>query len=75
MMHFNWFTRKGIVYWPASIGGWIIFIMAAVYVVYLFIDIDKRSHSGSDTLINWVFNCLIVGVVYSVIGFLTEKRN
>jgi len=75
MMHFNWFTRKGFIYWPASIVGWIIFMLAAAYAVYLFIDIDKRSHSGSDTLINWVFNCLIVGVVYSVIGFLTVKRN
>jgi uncharacterized membrane protein len=73
-MNFNWFVRKGILYWPASIFGWIIFILAAVYAVYLFIDADSRAHSGSDTLINWVFNCLIVGVVYSVIGFLTEKK-
>jgi hypothetical protein len=74
-INFNWFTRKGIIiYWPASIVGWIIFILAAAYAIYLFIDIDSRSHSGSDTLINWVFNCLIVGVVYSVIGFLTEKK-
>jgi hypothetical protein len=73
-MNFNWFTRKGIIYWPASIVGWVIFILAVAYAVYLFVDIDSRSHSGSDTLINWVFNCLIIGVVYSVIGFFTEKN-
>jgi hypothetical protein len=74
-MNFNWFVRKGILYWPVSVLGWVIFITAAAYAVYLFIDIDSRSHSGSDTLINWVFNCLIVGVVYSVIGFFTEKKS
>jgi len=74
-MNFNWFVRKGILYWPVSFFGWVIFILAASYAVYLFIDIDSRSHSGSDTLINWVFNCLIVGVVYSTIGFLTERKN
>jgi len=73
-MNFNWFVRKGILYWPASIFGWIIFLLAVACAVYLFIDIDSRSHSVSDTLINWVFNCLIVGVVYSLIGFLTEKK-
>ena len=73
-MNFNWFTRKGIFFLPASLPGWIIFGAAASYAVYLFIDIDSHSHSVSDTLINWVFNCLIVGVVYSLIGFFTEKR-
>ena len=72
-MNFNWFVRKGILYWPASIFGWIIFILAAAYAVYLFIDIDSRSHSVSDTMINWMFNLLIIGVVYSTVGFFTEK--
>jgi len=74
-MNFNWFVRKGIFYWPISLFGWAIFISAAAYAVYLFIDIDSSSHSVSDTLINWVFNCLIVGVVYSVIGFLNERKS
>lgn len=73
-MHLNWFIRKGIFFLPASLIGWLILIIAAAYAVYLFIDIDSRSHSASDTLINWVFNCLIVGVVYSLIGFITEKK-
>jgi len=73
-MKLQWFTRKGMLYWPVSPLDWIILAAAAGYAVYLFIDIDSRSHSVSDTLMNWVFNCLIVGVMYSVIGFLTEKR-
>ncbi|MBI1768913.1 MAG: hypothetical protein HYR67_11120 [Bacteroidetes bacterium] len=73
-MDFNWFVRKGIIYWPVSLLGWVIFVTALIYAIYLFIDIDSRSHSVSDTLINWVFNCLIIGVAYSVIGFFTEKK-
>ncbi len=73
-MKLNWFIRKGILFLPASVIGWVIFVLGVAYAVYLFIDIDSRSHSASDTLINWVFNLLIVGVVYSIIGFLTEKR-
>jgi hypothetical protein len=73
-MNFNWFERKGILYWPISVIGWLILVVAGAYVVYLFIDIDSRSHSVSDTLINWVFDGLMVGVAYSVIGFLTEQK-
>ena len=73
-MKLQWFIRKGIFFLPASLVGWIIFSATAGYAVYLFIDIDSRSHSVSDTLINWVFNCLILGVGYSVIGFFTEKK-
>ena len=72
-MKLNWFTRKGIFFFPASIIGWLIALTTAAYAIYLFIDIDSRSHSVSDTLINWVFNLLIIGVAYSIIGFFTEK--
>ncbi len=74
-MKLNWFIRKGILFLPYSIVGWVIFIAAIAYAIYLFIDIDSRSHSVSDTLINWEFNCLILAVGYSLIGFFTEKKN
>jgi hypothetical protein len=73
-MKLNWFTRKGIIYWPASIIGWIILIIAAAYAIYSFIDIDGRSHSVSDTLINFVFNVLLIGLVYTIIAYFTEVR-
>ena len=72
-MKLNWFTRKGIFFFPASIAGWLIAVAAVAYAIYLFIDIDRRSHSVSDTMINWMFNLLIIGVVYSIVGFFTEK--
>lgn len=73
-MKLNWFTRKGIIYWPASLIGWVIMILAAAYAVYTFIDIDSRSHSVSDTLINFVFNFLLIGLVYTIIAYFTEAK-
>jgi hypothetical protein len=73
-MKLNWFTRKGIIYWPASIVGWVILVIAAAYAVYAFIDIDSRSHSVSDTMINFVFSLLMIGLVYTVIGYFTETK-
>lgn len=73
-MKLNWFTRKGLFYTPASLIGWLILAAAVAYAVYTFIDIDKHAHSVSDTLINFVFNLLIIGLVYTLVGYFTEKR-
>jgi flagellar biosynthesis protein FliR len=54
--------------------GWVILAIAVAYAVYTFIDIDSRSHSVSDTLINFVFNLLLIGVIYTVIAYFTEAR-
>ncbi len=70
----DWFIRKGIFYRPASAAGWVIFSLAVGYLVWAFLDIDSRSHSASDTLINWFFNVLLVAAGYAVIGYLTERR-
>jgi len=74
-MNFPWFKQIGIFFLPKSFAGWIIFLATIVYAVYLFVDIDNRSHSASDTLMSFVFNLLIVDAIYSVIGFFTSKRN
>jgi hypothetical protein len=73
-MNIKWFVRKGLLFFPVSIVGWLIAIMAIGYCVYLFIDIDSRSHSVSDTLINFVFNALLVAVVYSLTAFFTSRE-
>ncbi|MEO8148596.1 MAG: hypothetical protein ABI723_13205 [Bacteroidia bacterium] len=73
-MTLQWFRRRGIFFLPKSLIGWLIFAAALAYSVYLFIDIDSRSHSVSDTLINWVFNSLIIALVYSVIAFFTQAK-
>ena len=72
-MNLSWFVRKGILFLPASWPGWWVLLATVAFVVWSFIDIDSRSHSVSDTLINWVFNALIAGAVYSLIAFLTSR--
>ena len=73
-MKINWFTRKGIVFIPVSLAGWIILLAGLAFAVYIFIYIDSKSHSVSDTLINFVFNLLIIVAVYSSIAYLTSGR-
>jgi hypothetical protein len=73
-MNLPWFKRAGIFFLPVRFAGWIILLAAITYAVYVFIDIDSRSHSVSDTLINFVFNALIIAAVYSLIGYFGSKQ-
>ncbi len=73
-MNLPWFKRIGIFFIPVSFIGWLILLSGFAYAVYVFIDIDKRSHSVSDTLINFVFNALIIAAVYSLIAYFASKR-
>lgn len=72
-MKLHWFARKGIVFIPKAFVGWMILMATISYAVYVFIDIDSRSHSVSDTLMNFVFNLFLIGVVYSVVALLTSR--
>ena len=74
-MKLPWFKRIGIFFVPKSIIGWIMLLGGLIYAVYIFIDIDSRSHSASDTLIKFVFNLIIIGAVYSLIAYLTSRSN
>lgn len=72
-MNFPWFKRIGIFFVPATATGWIIFAAGVVFAVISFMDIDGRSHSVSDTLMNFVFMLLIIGAVYSLIAYATSR--
>jgi hypothetical protein len=70
-MKLNLFKRTGIIFTPVSVGGWLIALAGIAYAIYSFIEIDSRSHSVSDTLINFVFRLLIIWAVYSLIAYLS----
>ena len=72
-MNFPWFKRTGIFFVPASIAGWLILLAGLAFAVYSFMDIDSRSHSSSDTLMNFAFMLLIIGAVYSLIAYATSR--
>jgi hypothetical protein len=65
---------RGHIFSSRNIAGWIILLAAIAYAVYVFIDIDSRSHSVSDTLINFVFSGLIIAAIYSLIAYFTSRR-
>jgi hypothetical protein len=72
-MRFHWFIRKGFIFLPVSLIGWIVLMLTGLVAVYTFIDIDSHSHSVSDTLINFMFNLLLLAVGYSLIAFFTSS--
>ena len=74
-MKFPWFKRIGLFFIPASVAGWLILLAGFVFAIISFMDIDGRSHSVSDTLINFVFMLLIIGAVYSLIAYLTSRKS
>ncbi len=74
-MKLNWFRRVGLVYVPGNKAGWIILVVSLGCAIYLFFDIDSRSHSVSDTIINFMLNFLIIGAFYNLIAFMTSSRS
>ena len=64
-MNLPWFKRIGIFFLPKTFVGWIILLACISYAVYVFINIDSKSHSASDTLINFVFNLIIIGAIFT----------
>ncbi len=45
-----WFVRKGWFYLPASWVGVLVVLLALAFCVQVFLAVDARSHSVSDTL-------------------------
>lgn len=45
-----WFKPMGPIYRPVSSAGWIVTLLAAAFCVHIFLFVDGRAHSVSDTL-------------------------
>jgi len=69
----QWFKRKRIFFIPKSLIGWAMMLIGIIYAIYIFIDIDSRSHSASDTLRPFFINLLLIGLAYTLIAFLTSS--
>jgi hypothetical protein len=46
----RWFKPFGIVFLPVSPMGWLATLLPAAFCIQVFLAIDRRSHSVSDTL-------------------------
>lgn len=73
-MNLPWFKRTGLLFIPVTAAGWLLMIAGVVFAAYSFIDIDSRSHSVSDTLMNFVFRLLIIGAIYSLLAYLASRK-
>ncbi len=49
-MKTRWFRRWGWFYLPVSVPGMVCVLLAFAFAVNVFIAVDRRSHSVSDTL-------------------------
>ena len=46
----SWFKRLGWLFYPISWQGFVISMLALAFCVQVFVAMDRRSHSVSDTL-------------------------
>ena len=46
----RWFSRFGWFYVPVSIPGTVLWAVATLFCVTVFVAVDRHSHSVSDTL-------------------------
>jgi hypothetical protein len=49
-MEGRWFSRRGWFYLPVSWQAGLILVLALAFCIQVFLAIDSRSHSVSDTL-------------------------
>ncbi len=62
-MNRHWFTAWGWIYRPVSWQGVLVVLVAIVFSLQVFLAVDRRSHSVSDTLYGifpYVVPCWIV---------------
>jgi hypothetical protein len=49
-MKANWFKRCGWFYVPVSVPGVLLCLLGMLFCITVFVAVDRRSHSASDTL-------------------------
>jgi hypothetical protein len=59
----GWFAA----YYPASAEGWVLTLAAIFILVKIFLAVDEKSHSGSDTLIAFAPWFILIGLVLDII--------
>lgn len=67
-----WFKKAGWIYQPISIFGWLIAIVTILLCVQVFIAVDARSHSVSDTFYG-VFPYIVAYLV--VAGWIVSNTS
>lgn len=71
-----WFKRKyfGWGWYPSSWQGWLATFVYVLVLLFIFKNIDKTSHSVSDTLIGYFIPFVITTVVFILICYKTGEK-
>ena len=71
-----WFKRKlyGWGWTPARWQGWAVIGVYVVALVKIFKDVDKGSHSGSDTLIGVFVPFIVLTIILILICYKTGEK-
>jgi hypothetical protein len=46
----RWFKPLGLLFYPCSVMGWLFTLAALAFCAHIFLFVDARSHSVTDTL-------------------------
>lgn len=49
-MKAKWFKKSGLIYFPVSFAGVVLYLLTIGFCVSVFVAVDRNSHSNSDTL-------------------------
>jgi len=77
-MKLNRLNNRNSIFSAGIISKWLPVLLFLIFVIYDFINVDGKSHSVSDTLMNWMFHSFIAGCALILIVFIigiVKKRN
>lgn len=71
-----WFRRKlfGWGWTPARVPGWIATFAYAAVLVYIFVRVDRSSHSASDTLLEIFIPFVVVTLIFIALALWKGER-
>lgn len=68
----RWFELIGPLPRPCSIAGWVVTLLALAACVAVFVQVDQKSHSVSDTFYGGIAYWLGLAVVWWVVALATS---
>lgn len=69
----NWFADFGLLHRPRTWQGWLVTLAALAFCVQVFLAVDRRSHSVSDTLYGFAPMGLVAWLVLQGLGALFSE--
>ena len=62
------FKKKGLFFIPRSVIAWVIFSISIAYLSYSLFELNNRSHSISDLLLNFLLQLVITWSIFTTVA-------